>query len=127
MVEIKWKTVVIGLVLAVIISSGIEWLITILFGMYIGLLGNAIGFLIATSYVGYKVGGDYKNGAIHGAIVGIFMGIIVSILGIILGVALGGAAGAATGLLGLIALLIYAIIGAIGGIIGVLIKDRRLT
>ncbi len=66
MIEVKWKTVIIGLVLAVILSATIEGLITLLAGMIIGLFGGAIGFLIATIYVGYTVDGDYKNGAIHG-------------------------------------------------------------
>ncbi len=41
--------------------------------MIIGLFGGAIGFLIATIYVGYSVDGDYKNGAIHESLVGLFM------------------------------------------------------
>jgi hypothetical protein len=50
--------------------------------MIVGLFGGAIGFLIATIYFGYIVGGEYKNGAIHGVLVGIFMGIVVGIIGI---------------------------------------------
>ena len=56
MVEIIWKSVVIGLVFAVILSSIIEGLVTLLFGSIIGLFGGIIGFLIATIYVGYAVG-----------------------------------------------------------------------
>ena len=55
MVEVKWKTVIIGLVLGVILSATIEMLITLVFGMIVGLFGGAIGFLIATIYVGYTV------------------------------------------------------------------------
>ena len=66
MLEVKWKLVIIGLVLGIVLSATIEILTTFVAGMIVGLFGGAIGFLIATSYVGYTIGGDYKNGAIHG-------------------------------------------------------------
>ena len=76
--------------------------------------GAIIGFLIATIYVGYVVGGDYVNGAIQGALVGIVAAIILFILALI-------GFGVAAGLTDII---ILAIIGAIGGLIGVLIGGR---
>ena len=112
--------------LGVVLSATIEILVTVAFGMIVGLFGGAAGFLIATTYVGYRVGGNYKNGAIHGALVGIFMGVVVGVIGIILGITLAGTAGAVTGSLALIlGVIVYVIIGMIGGTIGVLLKDRK--
>ena len=53
MVEIKWKPVLIGLVIAIIL------------GLLLGILaswGDILGYLIATIYVGYSVDGNYMNG-----------------------------------------------------------------
>ncbi len=57
--DIDWKTVIIGLVLAIVLG--------LILGTILGEWGGTIGYLLATIYVGYTVGGDYMNGAIHGA------------------------------------------------------------
>ncbi len=59
MVEVKWTPVIVGLVIAIILGIILE--------LFIGSWGGLIAYLIATIYVGYTVGGDYMNGAIHGA------------------------------------------------------------
>ena len=53
MVVIKWTPVIVGLLLAIVLG--------LLFGMFIS-WGDILGYLIATIFVGYVVGGDYKNG-----------------------------------------------------------------
>jgi len=120
MVEVKWTPVIIGLLLAIILG--------LLFGMFIS-WGDILGYLIATIFVGYSVGGDYKNGAIHGALVGVDAAIIVLILSLLGLGALLASNVIITGLEAIIIVIILALIiggifGVIGGIIGVLIKNK---
>jgi hypothetical protein len=111
---INWKTILIGSVLAVILN---------LFFSLVVPLGGFVGLLAATIYVGYKVGGEYRNGVNHGAIVGVISAIIIEIVNLILmgsiqlEVFIGGEVDAfiTTLLLGII---VMGIIGAIGGFIG---------
>ncbi len=87
--------------------------------MVAGDLGGLIAFLLATIYIGYTVGGDYINGAVHG---GLICAIITLILGILTVISIGD-------LVVVNMLVIWVItnfiIGAIGGIIGSLIKRSR--
>ena len=53
---IDWKTVLIGSILAIILTVILS----------IIPLGGVIGYLAVTIYVGYTVGGEYMNGAKHG-------------------------------------------------------------
>jgi hypothetical protein len=64
--KIEWKKVIIGVILSIILVFGIG-LAT--FGSVFGFLG----FVIAIMYVGYSVGGDLKNGAVHGALIGLIL------------------------------------------------------
>lgn len=66
--SIKWTPVIIGIIIAFILS----WFLSV------------IGYFIATVYVGYSVDGEYINGAIHGALVGVITAIIGGILGLII-------------------------------------------
>ena len=113
---INWKNIIIGLVLAIILGN--------LLSMVTG-LSSYIGFLLATIYVGYAVGGDYTNGAINGALVGVIAAIIV---GIIVMITSGVLAEGFTFILPVLLLMgavVYGIVGAVGGIIGIFIKERR--
>jgi len=120
MVEIKWKPVTIGLVVAIVI------------GLILGILtswGDLLGYLIGSVVVAYMVGGDYKNGAIHGVIVGLVAAVVVLILSLFgLSVVYTNnlfLAGwiALTSIL-ILAIVIGGITGAFGGIIGILLKNR---
>ena len=93
-------------------------------------LGTIIGYFIATIYVGYTVGGEYRNGADHGAIVGVITGIIAAILLLIQinPIQLEAIIGGTLILFALstsFAIILNGIIGAIGGIIGAFIKGSR--
>ena len=120
MVEIKWTPVIVGLLLAIILG--------LLFGMFIS-WGDILGYLIATIFVGYLVGGDYKNGAVHGALVGVDASIIILILSLLGWDGLLASDVIITGLGAIIIVIILALIiggffGVIGGLIGVLIKNK---
>jgi hypothetical protein len=58
--DIDWKWVIIGIVLAIYFRH--------IFGL-LGSWGGYVGYFVATAIVGYMVAGDYMNGAIHGALV----------------------------------------------------------
>jgi hypothetical protein len=105
MVYVRWNTVLIGVVIAIILGFLLR---------LVSPSGAFIGFLIATIYVGYMIGGDYLNGAVNGALVGIVAAIVLFILALI-------GFGVASGLPDII---ILTVIGAIGGVIGVLIRGR---
>jgi Family of unknown function (DUF5518) len=120
MVKIKWTPVIVGLLLAIILG--------LLFGMFIS-WGDILGYLIATIFVGYLVGGDYKNGAIHGALVGVDASIIILILSLLGLDGLLASNVIITGLGVIIIVIILALIiggffGVIGGLIGVLLKNK---
>ena len=52
MVEVKWTPIIIGLFLAIILA--------LLFGTFIS-WGDILGYLIATIFVGYSVGGKLQE------------------------------------------------------------------
>jgi len=111
---INWKTILIGSLLAVILN---------LFFSLVVPLGGFVGLIIATIYVGYKVGGEYRNGINHGAIVGVISTLIIEILNLILTdpiqleIIIGGEVDAFITAL-LLGIIVMGIIGAIGGFIG---------
>lgn len=115
---IDWKTVLIGSILAIILT----------FILSIIPFGGTFGYLAAAIYVGYTVGGEYMNGGKHGAIVGFITGIImVTIILIIprmnnIGVLLGDYLNL---FLFTLTIVFFGIIGAIGGFIGIFIKRRE--
>ncbi len=112
MVEVKRMPIIIGLVIAIILGLVLGNLIS---------WGDILGYLIATIYVGYSVGGDYTNGAIHGVLVGTVAAVSVIVISLLfLGVLIVGFEAVIIVLI--IALIIGAIFGVLGGIIGVLVK-----
>ena len=120
---VNWRTVVIGLVLEVILSEFLG-VIGISIGAVFGLngvtIGQIIGYLLATIYVGYSINGNYMNGAIYGAIIG-FIGGLVSI--IIVGAMYGTFVVTAGSIMALVLQsILYGIIGAVGGIIGFIVR-----
>ncbi len=116
---INWKVIVIGVILAIILS--------IFFGAGGGIIGF-LGMLIAGIAVGYMVDVNMKNGAIHGAITGVITGIILTVVTIILSLVISGSMGAALGLSAIaeliVSIIIFTILGAIGGVIGAIITER---
>jgi hypothetical protein len=61
--KIEWKKVITGVILAFILLLVFAFAtVNPSFGFF--------GFAIAIMYVGYVVGGDLKNGAVHGALTG---------------------------------------------------------
>ncbi|MEW6009665.1 MAG: DUF5518 domain-containing protein [Euryarchaeota archaeon] len=110
---IKWKDVIICSILAILLNI-------ILYG----------GFLLATLYAGYRVGGEYSTGAIHGALVAVISMIVTMIVNIfyfnqnqLLEGLIGGAPEILAFLL-LVFIIFAAILGSIGGTIGAYIKKR---
>jgi len=120
--NINWKTVITGSVLAIILNFILSFVT----------LGGIVGYLIATIYVGYTVGGGYRNGANHGAIVGVIEGIVaVTEIGFSAGgnqikVDVGGDL-VLFALVLLIGIIFFGIMGAIGGVIGAFIKESGLS
>lgn len=111
---INWKTVIIGLIITIILSAIIP-------------KGGIFALILATIYVGYAIGGNYRNGAINGAIVGVILSIIAGILtDYISGILFEGFSFIIVFLF-VIGAITYGIIGAIGGIIGIFIKKRRTS
>ena len=114
---IKWKAILIGFIVAVILS--------IFFGAA-GAIGLSLSMFIAGIAVGYIVDVNIKNGAVHGAITGIITGIIMAILSIAAAISYG-----AGGMLGLnaaveliVSIIIWTILGLIGGTIGTIVTER---
>jgi hypothetical protein len=119
--NIKWKTLIIGVIIAFILAYTIP-LIPFFTGL--GEIGAFMGFVIATVYVGYAVGADFKNGALNGMLVGIIISLISEIQVLIYnGVFLGLTNEMVSYLLYVV--IFYAIAGAIAGFIGSLIKRSR--
>ena len=120
---INWRTLGIGLILAVILSEllGILGLsISAAAGLNWGTIGQIIGYLLATIYVGYSISGNYINGAIYGTIIG-FIGGIVSI--IIAGTIFGTfEVNSASIMVLVLEAVLYGIVGAVGGILGFIIS-----
>lgn len=117
--EINWKQVFIGFILIFILS--------VIFSIMIYGPGAMIGYLVGTIYIGYAVGGDHKNTAIHGALTSFLVAIFGAIT-ITLMLMLGSSIIAhtldlsifdASLLLYLISNIAqYTVVGVIGGIIG---------
>lgn len=116
---IKWKAIIIGFILAVIL--------TIFLGSAGGIVGFYLAVLIAGIAVGYIVDVNIKNGATHGAITGLITGIVSAILSIVVALAYG-ASGILSGLNVIaeliVSIIIWAVLGAIGGVIGTIITER---
>ena len=51
--NIKWNTVIIGIIIAFVLNFALS--------MFAGALGDIIAYLLATIYIGYIVGGDYRK------------------------------------------------------------------
>jgi hypothetical protein len=117
--NIKWNTVIIGIVIAFVLNFALS--------MFAGALGGIIAYLLTTIYIGYKVGGDYRNGAVHGAIVGFVAYSLVHIIGGIVIVINTGVLSGGFDFLVIVSIgvILAGIEGAIGGSIGVLIKRSR--
>lgn len=118
-VNIKWKIVALGAIIAFILAYTIP-LIPFFTGL--GEIGAFMGFVIATVYVGYAVGADFKNGALNGMLVGLIISVIIQVL-IYNGAFLGLTNEMVSYLVYVI--IFYAIAGAIAGFIGSLIKRSR--
>ncbi|WP_414469149.1 DUF5518 domain-containing protein [Methanobacterium sp. ACI-7] len=117
---INWKTILIGSGLALILGFTLSLFLP---------LGNLIGYFTAALYVGYTVGGENRNGAIHGAIVGFIAGIIAIITNLIqlssiqLEAFIGGELVLFVLIL-LIGIIFAGIIGAFGGFLGAFKRSR---
>jgi hypothetical protein len=117
MVEVKWAPVIKGIIIAVILALLIHLINA-------GSL-DFIAIILATIYVGYEIGADYKNGAIYGALVGIVSGIIILIIVLTGYMAMVGALFFEVIALSLILSILFAgTCGVIGGVVGVLLKNK---
>jgi hypothetical protein len=116
--NINWKAILIGLAILLILEI-------IRFSVF-GAFGGIIEYLLATTVVGYMVGGDYRNGAVHGLLVGIIFALIS---GIVLMALIGGLTEEIMVIIistAVFRAISFSIIGLIGGIIGVFIKKSIL-
>ena len=117
----KYLEILYGLILTLFLS--------IVLGLLLGSPGSLSGFLIATIFVGYRVGDDIAVGAIHGALVGLITGIVFS-GSMILMTSYPGGLGTNMMEMGILAVIIGimldGIIGSLGGLIGSYIRDKIL-
>lgn len=112
----KWKINLIGMILAIIF-----------FFIFTTLIGRMFAIILTMIYVGYAVGGIYRNGAFNGVILGVILAIISSIgTYYISGALVGEFLDTLPNVLFILAI-IYSICGAIGGIIGIFIKGRAVA
>jgi len=125
--DINWKVVIAGFILAIILSA-IIGMISWIFRIGI-LLPSNTGYFLAAVIVGYVIGENYMDGAVHGALIVVFGFIIGLIIGIFFLPLLLMAPGIFTlqniiNTLTLISipLMISILIGGIGGAIGVYLK-----
>ena len=121
---VNWRTVIIGLILVIILSNVFEIVgmaIGAHSGLLVGFIGQIIGYLLATIYVGYVIEGDYITGAIYGVLVGAIGSILsIVIVGAIFGTLTTGSMGSL-----LIGAIFAGIVGAAGGITGFIVKVYR--
>ena len=111
---IKWKAVIIGLILTIIFA--------LILNPFIGEFGSYLSIVIAGMIIGYLIKGSLINGAIHGVLIGIigtlFAVIILFVVGgfLIINAEMSG-------------LLIRAVIdvfsGALGGTVGTVLIRRK--
>jgi Na+/proline symporter len=114
---IKWKPVLIGIIIASIlyvtsdIVSGQNMLLS--------------EFLLGGIIVGFIIGGDVKKGAINGALMGLITGALVTVILLIL-IYSQGYAGMLEAMIGTILLYIgiEIVLGVIGGVTGSIIKSE---
>ncbi|MGZ7119844.1 MAG: DUF5518 domain-containing protein [Methanobacterium sp.] len=112
---IKWKPVIIGIVIVV----SLYVLSDIVSGQSILLTS----FILAGIAVGFMVGGKIKNGAINGGLMGLIAGLITSIILLIILSFQGYGAYLSSMLSNVILYLVVEIfLGALGGILGTLIQ-----
>lgn len=109
----------IGVIIGILLLFTLPYIIEDTFG-----IGSVFAIMLATIYVGYATGGNYRNGAFNGVIVGIILAIIYFITayyfsGTVIGVSL-----VMLVLTLLYIIITFAIFGAVGGLIGILIKGR---
>ncbi|SCG85180.1 DUF5518 domain-containing protein [Methanobacterium congolense] len=125
---IKWKSVVFGCFLAIIISTILSSVFDVLLGIRIGNLWNWMGFLLAAVYVSYSLGGGYlKEGVVYGVLIGLIGGVIGGILSLIaLWLINGSLELSLTRIIldFLVNAIVYSTVSAIGGIIGLLLTGK---
>lgn len=125
---IKWKSVVLGCFLAIIISTILSSIFDVLLGIRIGNLCNWMGFLLAAVYVSYSlVGGYLKEGVVYGVLIGLIGGVIGGILSLIALWLINGSLELSLTriILDFIAnAIVYSTVSAIGGIIGLLLTGK---
>ena len=108
-----------GLILTLILS--------IVLGLLLGSPGSFTGFLFGTIIVGYRVGDDIAQGAIHGGIVALLTGIVFASAMISMTSSPGGIGtnmmemGISSIIVGI---MLDGIIGSVGGTIGSYIRDK---
>lgn len=114
-VKIQWKFIIIGLIIAIILSSIIN--------MSSMSWGGYLAIIIASIFVGYIAEKDYKMSIIYGAVIGAVAALIFGLISIMAGFkGYGLGEVALTALLTVNAMIIAGITGAISGTIGVIIK-----
>ncbi len=125
---IKWKSVILGCFLVIIISSIFTLIFDVLLNIRIGNLWISMGFLLASAYVGYGLGGGYlKDGVVYGVLIGLIGSVIGGILSIIvLWLINGSVEQSLTRIISafLVNALIYGTTGAMGGMMGLLLTRK---
>jgi len=117
-VEIKWKPIIISLVILIILG-----LIPQMAMIY------TLVLLISTIYIGFTVNKSYTNGIIHGIILVVIATLIIDILSLVISIALTGTSyGLGKSAIFILhsadSIIFTGVIGSIGGVIGCAIKKR---
>lgn len=107
----------------------ITLILSIVFGLLLGSPGSYAGFLIATIIVGYRVGRDIIQGALHGTLVGMATGTVFA-GSMILMTSYSGGMGTSMMEMGvssiIVGILVDGLIGSVGGLTGSYIRDKML-
>jgi hypothetical protein len=113
---IDQKNIIIGVIVA--------FILLLVFGLFIPVIGIYLALIIAGILTGYRVNNSIKTGMMHGAIIGVLSGIaIITVLFLI-----NGANSSVAGLLIILAMWYigtFIITGLVGGALGSLIKQKR--
>lgn len=124
---IKWKSVILGCFLVIVISSIFTLIFDVLLSIKIGNLWILMGFLLASAYVGYSLGGGYlKEGVVYGVLIGLIGSVIGGILSLMVLGLINGSLESLTRIISsfLVNALVYGTTGALGGMIGLILTGK---
>jgi zinc-ribbon domain len=114
------------MLIGIIIGNLLLFILPTIIGDTLG-IGSAFAIILTSIYIGYAVGGNYRNGAFNGAILGIILAIIYYIEYYYFNGTFIDFSAMVFALTLLFIAITFGIFGAVGGLIGIFIKGRRTS